>query len=122
MRIIALILAATVAACTSPPAASSDALPDLAGRTAGAPKQCVPRRDTGGLYIAGPHTIALQDGGTLWVNHVPDCVLKSSSDILVTEPVGSQYCGGDFVKTRDNITLLPGPGCRLNDFVPYIKS
>lgn len=121
MRIGVLILAVTIAGCASPPPASSDVLPDLAGRTAGAPKQCIPRRETGGLYIAGPHTIALQDGRTLWVNDVPGCVLKSSSDILVVEPVGAQYCGGDFVKTRDNISLLPGPGCRLNDFVPYTK-
>jgi hypothetical protein len=74
-----------------------------------------------GLHIAGPHTLTYRDGRTIWVNSVPQCSTLRTSDILVLEPVGSQYCRGDFVRTRDNVTLLPGPGCRLNDFVPYRK-
>ena len=121
MRIVVLILAATIAGCTSPPPPSSGVLPELAGRTAGEPQRCIARRQAGGLYIAGPHAIAVSDGSTLWINYVPGCVMRKSSDILVIEPVGPQYCSGDFVRTRDNISFLPGPGCRLNDFVPYTK-
>jgi hypothetical protein len=96
-------------------------LPELAGRTAGAPQRCVTFQQREGLHIAGPHTLTFRDGPTLWVNSVPGCSALRNSDILVLEPVGSQYCRGDFVRTRDNVTLLPGPGCRLNEFVPYTK-
>ena len=121
MRITAVVLAAAIVGCTSPPPPSSDALPELAGLTAGKPERCISRRETNGLYIAGRHTIAVRDGTTLWINDVPGCVMRKSSDILVIEPVGPQYGSGDFVRTRDDISLLPGPGCRLNDFVPYTK-
>ena len=121
MRITVAVLAAALAGCTSPPAPSSDVPPELAGLTAGKPERCISRPGTKGLYIAGPHTIAVRDGSTLWINDVPGCVMRKSSDIIVIEPVGPQYCSGDFLRTRDNISLLPGPGCRLNDFVPYTK-
>ena len=122
MRIIVIGLVAALAGCTAPPpSASSAAIPELAGRTAGAPARCVTFGQRDGLHIAGPHTLTYRDGRTIWVNNVPQCSTLRTSDILVLEPVGSQYCRGDFVRTRDNVTLLPGPGCRLNDFVPYTK-
>jgi len=123
MRILAFALAATIAGCTAspPPPASSTAIPELAGRVAGTPERCVTTQQTVGLHIAGPHTITYRDGPTIWVNAVPECSPLKSSDILVLEPIGSQYCRGDLVRTRDNVTLLPGPGCRLSEFVPYTK-
>lgn len=121
MRIIVIGLAATLAGCANPPpSASSTAIPDIAGRVAGAPKRCVTFSQGGeSLHIAGPHTLTFRDGPTIWVNSVPGCSALQYTDILVTEPIGTQYCAGDFVRTRDNRTLLPGPGCRLNEFVPY---
>ena len=80
MRITAVVLAAAIVGCTSPPPPSSDALPELAGLTAGKPERCISRRETNGLYIAGPHTIAVRDGTTLWINDVPGCVMRKSSD------------------------------------------
>jgi hypothetical protein len=41
------------------------------------------------------------------------------NDILVTYPIGSQYCRGDITRTIDRISRMPGPGCVLGDFVPY---
>jgi len=122
MRILAFGLAAAVAGCSAPPPpASPTAIPELAGRTAGPPVRCVTTQQGEGLHVAGPHTLTYRDGPIIWVNAVPGCSPLKSSDILVLEPVGSQYCRGDFVRTRDNVTLLPGPGCRLNEFVPYRK-
>jgi hypothetical protein len=123
MRILAIGLAATIVGCTSPPPPSTaDVLPELSGRTAGTPEKCVAFGQRDGLHIAGPHTLTYHDGPTIWVNSVPGCSALRPSDILVLEPIGTQYCSGDFVRTRDNVTLLPGPGCRLNEFVPYKKS
>ena len=123
MRIFVIGLAAAIAGCTAPPPASTSttALPELAGRTAGPAQRCVTYSQGEGLHIAGPNTLTLRDGRTIWVNAVPGCSTLKSTDILVLEPVGSQYCRGDFVRTRDNRTGIPGPGCRLNDFVPYTK-
>ena len=122
MRIMAIFLAATIAGCTAPPPPESPtALPELAGRTAGAPQRCVTFEQGESLHVAGPHSLTYRDGPTIWVNQVPGCSSLRQSDILVLEPIGSQYCRGDFVRTRDNRTLLPGPGCRLNEFVPYKK-
>jgi hypothetical protein len=122
MRIMVIGLAATIAGCTAPPPSASDtALPELAGLVAGAPQRCVTFGQADGLHIAGPHTITLRSGGTIYVNSVPQCSELRSTDILVTEPFGTQYCRGDFVRTRDNVSFIQGPGCRLNDFVPYRK-
>jgi len=123
MRTLAFALAVTVTGCTAPPppAASSTAIPELEGRVAGAPQRCVTTQQGAGLHVAGPHTLTYHDGRTIWVNSVPGCSPLKFSDFLVLEPVGSQYCSGDFVRTRDNVSLIPGPGCRLNEFVPYTK-
>ena len=112
---------AMVAGCTAPPPASTTNIPELAGRTAGAPQRCVTFERNDGLHIAGPHTLTYRDGRTLWVNSVPSCSPLRFSDILVIEPVGTRYCSGDIIRTRDNVSFIPGPSCRLNDFVPYRK-
>ena len=122
MRILAFTFAAALAGCTAPPpSASSPAMPELAGRVAGQPQRCVTFLQGEGLQIAGPATLTFRSGRTIWVNSVPQCARLRHTDILVVEPFGTQYCRGDFVRTRDNQTLIPGTGCRLNDFVPYTR-
>jgi len=39
----------------------------------------------------------------------------------VTEPIGSQYCRGDIVRSFDRQSRIPGPACILGDFVPYTR-
>ena len=123
MRIFVFGLAAAIAACTppTPPAPGSTALPELVGRVAGPPQRCITFQTSNSLQVAGPQTLTYRDGRTIWVNSVPECSTLRNTDILVLEPVGSQYCRGDFIRTRDNQTGIPGPGCRLNDFVPYTR-
>jgi hypothetical protein len=121
MRLATIPLAILASACTAPPPASPTDIPELAGRTAGAPQRCVTFQQGESLHIAGPHTLTYRDGRTLWVNAVPSCSPLRFSDSLVTDPFGTQYCSGDIVRTRDNSSLIPGPSCRLNDFVPYRK-
>lgn len=122
MRSAIIGLAVLFSGCAAPPPpASSAAIPELAGRTAGTPQRCITFNRQEGLHVAGPHTLAYRDGRTIWVNSVPGCAALRYSDILVTEPMGTQYCSGDIVKTRDNSSFIPGPSCRLNEFVPYTK-
>src|SRR5918996_834613 len=105
MRIFVFGLAAALAGCTvPPPAPGSTAIPELAGRIAGAPQRCVTFQTGEALQIAGPQTLTYRAGRTIWVNSVPQCSTLRHTDILVLEPVGTQYCRGDFVRTRDNQT------------------
>ncbi len=121
MRRATIAFAILATGCTATPTASPTDIPELAGRTAGAPQRCITFQQRESLHIAGPHTLTYRDGRTIWVNAVPSCAPLRFSDILVTEPVGTQYCSGDIIRTRDNISFIPGPSCRLNDFVPYRK-
>ena len=121
-RIATIGLSAILAGCApQSPLAPNSPIPELAGRTAGPPQRCVTFQPNDGLHIAGPHTLTYRDGRTLWVNSVPNCSPLRDSDVLVIEPVGTQYCSGDIIRTRDNVSFIPGPSCRLNDFVPYRK-
>jgi hypothetical protein len=49
------------------------------------------------------------------------CSGFSQWDVLVMEPIGSQYCRGDLVRSVDPVSRIPGAACQLGDFVPYTK-
>ncbi len=122
MRLIVLATAALMSGCTAPqPAATTAAIPELTGRVAGAAQRCVTFEQGESLRVAGPHSLIYGNGRVVYLNTVPSCSTLRSSDILVLEPIGSQYCRGDFVRTRDNVSGLPGAGCQLGDFVPYTR-
>ena len=123
MKNLVLGLTILLAGCTEPPQPASDnAIPELAGRVAGTPQRCIPIEQSRGLHAAGPRTLVYGSGRTIWVNRLPEeCAGIRYSDILVIEQFGSRYCQGDFLRTRDNVSLIPGPGCVLNEFVPYTK-
>lgn len=123
MRLLALSATALLAGCTPPqPAATTAAIPELAGRVAGAPQRCITFGQNESLRIASPQALIYGNGRTIYLNAVPKCSGLNSSDILILEPIGSRYCRGDFVRTRDNVSGLPGPGCQLGDFVPYTRN
>jgi hypothetical protein len=117
------ILAAVAGSCApSSPTGAPTLLADLAGRTAGAPQRCVPTRLTGSLRIAAPQTILYGSGRTIWVNRLPPpCASMGLMDVIVVEPVGTQYCRGDLVRTINAVSKIPGPACPLGDFVPYTR-
>ena len=122
MRLIIIAAAALLPGCTAPqPAASTAAIPELTGRVAGAAQRCVTFEQGESLRVAGPHSLIYGNGRVVYLNTVPSCSTLRSSDILVLEPIGSQYCRGDFVRTRDNVSGLPGAGCQLGDFIPYTR-
>lgn len=123
VRFAALAATAALAGCAAPPPPpqTTAAIPELTGRVAGAPQRCVTFQQREGLRIAGPHALVYGTGRTVWLNNVPACSTLHNSDILVLEPIGSRYCAGDFVRTRDPVSKLPGPGCRLGEFIPFTR-
>src|SRR5918994_2924689 len=90
--VIAGAFLAVAAGCAPAPALGPAAIPELAGRTAGAPQRCVPIEQTESLRIADGGTILYGSGRTLWVNRLAtQCPGIDRMDILIVEPVGSQY-------------------------------
>jgi hypothetical protein len=127
MRILALLL--LVGACATPEAAGpgreAEALQrDLAGRTAEAAESCVPASSSGqGLRIVDARTLVYDQGRTLWVNRLDsDCPGMRSTDTLIVEVNGSQYCRGDRFRAASTGSTIPGPFCVLGSFTPYRKS
>jgi hypothetical protein len=121
MKLAALGVVA-LAACAAPPAGPSDqVISELAGRTAGPPQRCVNLDRNESLRIAGPNAFLYGAGRTVWLNVPPGgCPGLRESDVLVTEPLG-QHCRGDLVRSIDRYSKIPGPSCRLGDFVPYTR-
>lgn len=117
------LLAAAITGCApAVPAEGPAVIPELAGRTAGAPQRCVPTQQTGALRIADGGTVLYGTGRTIWANRLATrCLGMDRNQILIVEPFGSQYCHGDRVRTLDPISLVPGPACILGDFVPYSR-
>ena len=103
------------------PAGQTAAISELTGRTAGPAQRCVRIDRHEPIRVAAPNTLVYGRGRTIWVNAVPNCAPFKYSDILVTEPIGTQYCRGDLVKSFDASSRIPGPTCRLGDFIPYTR-
>ena len=114
-------LTAVVGGCAEPPrGTNASPVPELAGRTAGAAERCVPIEQSSNLRIAQSGLILYGTGRTIWVNRLGDkCPGMDRMDILVVEPIGTEYCRGDRVRTIKPVSNIPGPICRLGDFVPY---
>jgi hypothetical protein len=122
MRVIASSLPILLAACAvSASAPMGGRVSELDGRVAGAAQRCVPiERDLAMRVDERDHgTLLYGYGRKIWANHLPPGCSFSPSDTLVVQPIGSDYCRGDFVRTVDPVSHFPGASCILGDFVPY---
>lgn len=125
MRGISLVLFAIVAGCApGGPEPIQGPSPELAGRLAGAPQRCVSIEPSSGMRIADGdrHTLLTGYGRLIYSNSLgPHCGF-GSNDILVFQPLGTQYCRGDIVRSVDRSSGIPGPSCVLGDFVPHTRT
>ena len=124
MRIAFVGLAAALGSCTAPPPVQPNApIAELAGRVAGPAQRCVSTRQGESLTPANRNTLLYGQGKTIFVNEFQGgCGGFSRWDVLVLEPFGSQYCRGDLVRSIDPVSRIPGPACRLGDFIPFTRS
>ena len=110
-------------AATAPHSASperSDIARELAGRAAGQPQSCVSASPSQNLRIVDSATLIYGSGRTIWLNRLDaPCPGIRPFDTLIVEVVGAQYCRGDLVRGLPTGTTIPGPKCRLGNFVPY---
>lgn len=90
------------------------------GRVAGAPVHCIDTRAS--LQVAGGVLVA-NDGGRVWVNRNDRrCTGASLDPLVIVEPaIGSQLCRNDRFRTLARGSSIPGPDCRVEDWVPYTK-
>lgn len=126
MRILLLAPLALVAcATTADSRAESDAelAKALAGRVAGAPKQCLDDIQLGSPQFIGDRTLVYrQSERRYWVNTLAyACSGMRSDSTPVFKLFGSQVCRGDTFDMVDRSSGIRGPTCRLGDFVPYEK-
>ena len=122
MRAAILVLILTAGACSAPPpSATPGVATELAGRIAGVPQHCVIIEPDIALHVAeGDRTTLLYGSGRrIWANHLPPGCGFNQGDILVVQPIGSDYCRGDFVYSVDPVSRIRGQSCYLGDFVPY---
>lgn len=119
------LLALVLGSCVAPQPGAEQQGParELAGRSAGAPRHCVLLNPLDSLRISDSnrHVLLYSSGRTIWANHLSSQCGFGSDDVLVTEPIGSNYCRGDLVRSFDRYSRIPGPTCVLGDFVPYTR-
>ena len=121
------LLAAAAAGCAGtgaePQAGQGDLSRALTGRTAGPPQNCVPIEPGRSLTVIERGEILYGSGRTIWRAQLRDaCPSPRRLDTLIVEPMGSQYCRGDHVRSVVPGSTIPGPVCVIESFVPYTLS
>ncbi len=121
MRLLPLpLILAACAATVGPSTSEADLTRELAGRTAGEPRNCVSTSQSSNLVARGPQTLVYERGDTIWVNRLgAECPGLVEHSQLIVDVHGSQYCRGDRFRTREPGMGIPGPICVLDRFTPY---
>lgn len=117
----ALIAALLVGGCVTGGFGARETIADITkGRAPGPPQRCVSTALLDNPRIVDERTIAWTRGATIYVNNLPsECPGLRPTATIVSEIYGSQQCAGDLFYTIDAPSRIPGPRCRLGEFVPY---
>ena len=124
MRFVTICLGAALAGCAAPPppVANNAPIADIAGLVAGTPERCVGTTQGEGFRAVNRNTLVLRRGKSVWVNQPQGgCGGFGQWDVMVTEPIGTQYCEGDLIRSFDPVSKIPGPTCRFGAFIPYTR-
>lgn len=122
MRLLPILLLVTACAATGAGLSrgEADLSAELAGRTAGEPRDCVSTSPGVNLVPRGRQTLVYEVGDTIWVNRLgAQCPGLEEMSQLIIEAQGSQYCRGDHIRARNAGESIPGPICILGSFTPY---
>ena len=118
MRLLPLLI--LISACATSSTREADLSRDLAGRSAGAPQDCVSASPGVNLAPRDSRTLVYQRGDTVWVNRLrAACPGLDAMSTLVVETHGSRYCRGDRIRAVEPGLSIPGPICILGSFTPY---
>ncbi|HEX6374472.1 MAG TPA: hypothetical protein VFZ91_02005 [Allosphingosinicella sp.] len=120
MRLLPLLLLASACAAGPPPSREADLSRDLAGRTAGAPQDCVTASPSANLVARDAQTLVYRRGRTFWVNRLDAvCPGLDPLSLVIVDAHGSRYCRGDRIRALEPGRSIPGPACLLGRFTPY---
>lgn len=124
MRIMIRTVAIALAGCQPVPlmpGTPADPLTrELAGRVAGPAQSCISTQPNQNIRVINPATVAYEVGTTFWVNRLQQkCPSLSPHNTLIIERGGAQLCRGDRIRGLEPGATIPGPGCNLQDWVPY---
>lgn len=121
MRLVAFVLLTAVTAATAGSSQrQADLSRELAGRTAGEPRDCVAASPGATLSPRDRRTLVYRRGGTIWVNRLrAECPGLEPMSRLLIDMHGSRYCRGDRLQALEQGHSIPGPFCILGSFTPY---
>ena len=132
--ILALTAASALAGCATAPQApmarSAEAEADLqrllAGKSAGAPVNCLPAWRRNDMVVIDDNTVVFRDSASR--SYRNDFRGGGCSQLgggwytLVTKTTGSSLCSGDIAQVVDIKSGMTVGSCVLGDFVPYTRS
>ena len=124
MRFVIICFVLALAGCGAPPPPAPNNAPiaEIAGLVAGAPERCVGTTQSEGFRSVNRNTLILRRGKWVWINQLKDnCGGIGQWDALITEPLGTQYCEGDLIRSFDPVSRIPGATCQLGAFIPYSR-
>ncbi len=115
----ALALVAALGAVTGSDSKELDRA--LAGRAPGKPETCLSNSRISNPQVIGDRILLYRDGIRVWRNDLPEACPGLNDDvIIVTEVFGGQLCRNDqFYTLQRSASGIPGPRCRLGNFVPW---
>lgn len=100
--------------------ASASLAKELDGRVAGKPANCIGNTTSIRPMIIDENTILYREGGRVWRNDLAAaCPRLNPYNTIITEVQGGQLCRNDRFRVLEPGTTIPGPYCRLGQFVPY---
>ena len=125
-----ILLASTLAACTtSPPQmmernarAEARLQEELAGLVVtGQPTSCIPNWRADQMIVIDDDTILFRDGpNRIWRNETRgNCNMLDRGYTLVIRQTGSQLCSGEIGQVVDLQSGVSGGSCVLGEFVAY---
>ena len=119
-----LLLLIPLAGCAAsnggPGERETDLSRELAGRTAGEPRDCVSASIGSNLTVRDRQTLVYRQGDTIWVNRLESaCPGLDPMSRLIVVVHGGRYCRGDRVRGQEPGMSIPGPTCPLGRFTPY---
>jgi hypothetical protein len=93
---------------------------ELAGRSAGAERECVPRITGEALRVVDARTLVYGRGGTVYVNRLArPCPGLTAHSQLIVEADAGHYCRNTRIRPVEPGSAIPGPVCLLGRWTPY---
>lgn len=123
MRMLIILPLLALASCAGSSSRSPDdsaaLAKELAGKTAGEPRSCIPLDDARSPTAYHDALVYRTSRRLTYVNAARGCDSFDPDPIFVNRVMGSQLCRGDIVQLVSRTGGIPGPFCILGDFTPY---